>query len=79
MENMRLSHDDILIISDIFKQNMSEYDKKFASVEKLLRKLTKEKVLDDTWMSYDELAKNIVELSGDEYYRDFNITRTNGH
>ena len=28
-------------------------------------------------MTYDELAKNIVKLTGDEFYtRDFNIVRT---
>ena len=72
---MGLTYEDITIISDIVKKNMSEYDKKFSNVEKLIKGLTKKKVIDDSWMSYDELSKNIVELSGDEYYRDFNITR----
>lgn len=72
---MRLSNDDIIVISDIFKESMSEYDKKFENVEKLLKRLTKKKLVDDSWMSYDELSKNIIELSGDEYYRDFNISR----
>lgn len=75
---MRLTYEDITIISDIVKKNMSEYDKRFTNVEKLIKGLTKKKVIDDSWMSYDELSKNIVELSGDEYYRDFNITRMNG-
>jgi len=75
---MRLTYEDITIISDIVKKNMSEYNKRFTNVEKLIKELTKKKVIDDSWMSYDELSKNIVELSGDEYYRDFNITRMNG-
>ena len=37
----------------------------------------KKKRIDDSWMSYDELSKNIIALSGDEYYRDFNIVRMN--
>ena len=52
---------------------MSEYNKRFTNVEKLIKKLGKKRKIDDSWMSYDELSKNIVELSGDEYYRDFNI------
>jgi len=75
---MKLTYEDITIISDIVKKNMSEYNKRFTNVEKLIKELTKKKVIDDSWMSYDELSKNIVELSGDEYYRDFNITRMNG-
>ena len=78
MENMRLTYEDITIISDIIKKSMSEYDKRFTNVEKLIKKLTKRRKVDDSWMSYDELSKNIVELSGDEYYRDFNISRMNG-
>ena len=72
---MRLTYEDITIISDIVKKNMSEYNKRFTNVEKLIKGLTKKKVIDDSWMSYDELSKNIVELSGDEFYRDFNISR----
>lgn len=75
---MRLTYEDITIISDIIKKSMSEYDKRFTNVEKLIKKLTKRRKVDDSWMSYDELSKNIVELSGDEYYRDFNISRMNG-
>ena len=78
MKNMRLSNDDIIVISDIFKKSMSEYDKKFENVEKLLKRLTKKRLVDDSWMSYDELSKNIIELSGDEYYKDFNISRMSG-
>lgn len=74
---MRLTYEDITIISDIVKKNMSEYSRRFTNVEKLIKGLTKKKVIDDSWMSYDELSKNIIELSGDEYYRDFNITRMN--
>jgi len=75
---MRLTYEDITIISDIVKKNMSEYDKRFTNVEKLIKKLTKKRNIDDSWMSYEELSKNIVELSGEEYYRDFNISRING-
>ena len=75
---MRLTYEDITIISDIIKRSMSEYDKRFTNVEKLIKKLTKRRKVDDSWMSYDELSKNIVELSGEEYYRDFNISRMNG-
>ena len=75
---MRLTYEDITIISDIVKKNMSEYDKRFTNVEKLIKKLTKKRKIDDSWMSYEELSKNIVELSGEEYYRDFNISRMNG-
>jgi len=74
---MRLTYEDITVISDIVKKNMSEYDKRFTNVEKLIKKLGKKRTIDDSWMSYDELSKNIVELSGDEYYRDFNISRMN--
>ncbi len=74
---MRLSYEDITIISDIIRQNMSEYEKRFTDVERLIKRLAKKKINDDSWMSYDELAKNIVELSGGEIYRDFNITRMN--
>ena len=72
---MTLSNEDITIISDIVRQNMSEYNKKFSNVEKLIKRLANKKKVDDSWMSYDELAKNIIILSGDEYYRDFNIVR----
>ncbi len=72
---MRLSYQDITIISDIIKQNMSEYDKRFTNVENLIKKISKKRTIDDSWMSYDELSKNIIALSGDEYYRDFNIVR----
>lgn len=75
---MRLSNDDIIVISDIFEKGMSEYNKRFENVEKLLKRLAKKKLVDDSWMSYDELSKNIIELSGDEYYRDFNISRMGG-
>ena len=75
---MRLTYEDITIISDIVKKNMSEYDKRFTNVEKKKKKLTKKRKIDDSWMSYEELSKNIVELSGEEYYRDFNISRING-
>lgn len=75
MKNMRLSHEDITIISDIVRQNMSEYDRRFTNVEKLIKRIAGKRKVDDSWMSYDELAKNIIILSGDEYYRDFNIVR----
>ncbi len=35
---MRLSYEDITIISDIIKQNMWEYDKRFTNVENLIKK-----------------------------------------
>ena len=44
---MRLTYEDITIISDIVKKNMSEYDKRFTNVEKLIKKLTKRRKLPD--------------------------------
>jgi len=72
---MTLSNDDFVMISTLLSSEMGKYNKKLVYLEKTLKKILKRKKVDDSWMSYDELAKNIVVLSGDEYYRDFNIVR----
>lgn len=72
---MTLSQEDITIISTILSTQLSSYDRKLRNVEKLLKKMNSKRIVDDSWMSYDELSKNIVELCGDEYNRDFNIIR----
>lgn len=74
---MKLSKSDLLVISSIFNANLAMYDKRFRNIEKILSKLSKEKPAKLKEMTYDELAKNIVKLTGDEFYtRDFNIVRT---
>lgn len=74
---MKLSKSDLLVISSIFNANLAMYDKRFRKIEKILSKLSKEKSVKCDEMTYDELAKNIVKLTGDEFYtRDFNIVRT---
>lgn len=74
---MKLSKSDLLVISSIFNANLAMYDKRFRNIEKILSKLSKEKPAKSEEMTYDELAKNIVKLTGDEFYtRDFNIVRT---
>lgn len=74
---MKLSKSDLLVISSIFNANLAMYDKRFRNIEKILSKLSKEKPAKMEEMTYDELAKNIVKLTGDEFYtRDFNIVRT---
>lgn len=74
---MKLSKSDLLVISSIFNANLAMYDKRFRKIEKILSKLSKEKSVKYDEMTYDELAKNIVKLTGDEFYtRDFNIVRT---
>ncbi len=70
---MILSKEDLMIISNLLSTKLETYDKRFLKMEKKLLKLSKKKQTDN--MTYDEMAKNIVALSGDEYYRDFNIVR----
>ena len=72
---MRLSNEDYLMISQIVNTEIYHLNEKLSKFENILKKSLKKKRIDDSWMSYDELAKNIVALSGDEYYRDFNIVR----
>jgi hypothetical protein len=41
----------------------------------MLKRISNSTELDMADMTYDELAKNIVKLTGEEFYtRDFNIT-----
>lgn len=72
---MRLSNEDYVMISQIVNTEIYHLNEKLSKFENILKKSLKKKRIDDSWMSYDELAKNIVALSGDEYYRDFNIVR----
>ncbi len=74
---MTLSKSDLLVISSIFNANLAVYDKRFQKMEKILEKISHEKHFKQTKnMTYDELAKNIIEITGEEFYtRDFNITR----
>lgn len=72
---MTLSNEDFVMISTLLSSEMDKYNKKLVYLEKALKKALRSKKVDDSWMSYDELAKNIIVLSGDEYYRDFNISR----
>ena len=73
---MTLSKEDFVMISTLLACEFEKYEKQIKNLEKIVKKSVKKKV-DDSWMSYEELSKNIVELSGDEYNRDFNITRMN--
>jgi len=72
---MRLSNEDYLMISRIVNTEIYHLNEKLSKFENILKKSLKKKRIDDSWMSYDELSKNIIALSGDEYYRDFNIVR----
>lgn len=72
---MRLSNEDYLMISQIINTQINHLNEKLSKFENILKKSLKKKRIDDSWMSYDELSKNIIALSGDEYYRDFNIVR----
>lgn len=74
---MRLSNEDYLMISQIVNTEIYHLNEKLSKFENILKKSLKKKSIDDSWMSYDELSKNIIALSGDEYYRDFNIVRMN--
>ena len=74
---MRLSNEDYLMISQIVNTEIYHLNEKVSKFENILKKSLKKKRIDDSWMSYDELSKNIIALSGDEYYRDFNIVRMN--
>jgi|GEM_PF-1303799 enoyl reductase-like protein len=72
---MKLSETDFLVISSIVNASLAEYDKRFRKIEKMLKRISKAPELDVGDMTYDELAKNIVKLTGEEFYtRDFNIT-----
>jgi len=72
---MRLSNEDYLMISQIVNTEIYHLNEKLSKFENILKKSLKDRKIDDSWMSYDELSRNIIALSGDEYYRDFNITR----
>ena len=72
---MRLSNEDYVMISQIVNTEIYHLNEKLSKFENILKKSLKKKRIDDSWMSYDELSKNIIALSGDEYYRDFNIVR----
>ena len=72
---MRLSNEDYLMISQIVNTEIYHLNEKLSKFENILERSLKKKKIDDSWMSYDELSKNIIALSGDEYYRDFNIVR----
>ena len=72
---MRLSNEDYVMISQIINTQINHLNEKLNKFENILKKSLKKKRIDDSWMSYDELSKNIIALSGDEYYRDFNIVR----
>ncbi|HQC39494.1 MAG TPA: hypothetical protein PK804_02470 [Candidatus Dojkabacteria bacterium] len=74
---MRLSNEDYVMISQIVNTEIYHLNEKLSKFENILKKSLKKKRIDDSWMSYDELSKNIIALSGDEYYRDFNIVRMN--
>jgi len=74
---MRLSNEDYVMISQIINTQINHLNEKLSKFENILKKSLKKKRIDDSWMSYDELSKNIIALSGDEYYRDFNIVRMN--
>ncbi len=65
------------MISQIVNTEIYHLNEKLSKFENILKKSLKKKRIDDSWMSYDELSKNIIALSGDEYYRDFNIVRMN--
>lgn len=72
---MRLSNEDYIMMTKIMNIEMERFNRKLNKLEKSMRKSFTNRKNEDCWMSYDELAKNIVALSGDEYYRDFNIVR----
>ena len=72
---MRLSNEDYVMISQIINTQINHLNEKLSKFENILKRSLKKKKIDDSWMSYDELSKNIIALSGDEYYRDFNIVR----
>jgi len=65
------------MISQIVNTEIYHLNEKLSKFENILKKSLKKKRIDDSWMSYDELSKNIIALSGEEYYRDFNIVRMN--
>lgn len=70
---MKLTQGDFLVISNIFNANLSDYEKRFEHIEKMLNEISKGRKMSNDCMTYDEMTKNIVKLSGDEYNRDFHI------
>ena len=70
---MELSQKDYFIIASIIKTELSNYDKKFASMQKevnLLKKGRSDKAC-DTRLTYDQMIHEIQETPDDG--RDFNI------
>ena len=53
---MRLSNEDYLMISQIVNTEIYHLNEKLSKFENILKKF-KEKRIDDSWMSYDELSK----------------------
>lgn len=75
---MTLSKEDFAMISTLLACEFKRYDRQIKNLEKIVKEYTKNKKrVDDSWMSYEELSKNIVALAGDEFNRDFNIVRMN--
>ncbi len=77
-KNMTLSKEDFAMISTLLACEFKKYDMQIKNLEKIVKQYVKgKKGVDDSWMSYQELAENIVALSGEEINRDFNIVRMN--
>ena len=77
-KNMTLSKEDFAMISTLLACELERYDRQIKNLEKIVKRYVKgKKRVDDSWMSYQELAENIVALSGEEINRDFNIVRMN--
>ncbi len=77
-KNMRLSKEDFAMISTLLACEFKRYDMQIKSLEKIVKQYVKKnRRVDDSWMSYEELSKNIIALTGDEFNRDFNIVRIN--
>lgn len=78
MKNMTLSKEDFAMISTLLTCEFKRYDRQIKSLEKIVKQYVKNnRRVDDSWMSYEELSKNIIALTGDEFNRDFNIVRVN--
>ena len=60
---MRLSNEDYVMISQIINTQINHLNEKLSKFENILKKSLKKKRIDDSWMSYDELSKNITALS----------------
>lgn len=76
MKNMTLSKEDFAMISTLLACEFKRYDMQIKSLEKIVKQYVKNnRRVDDSWMSYEELSKNIIALTGDEFNRDFNIVR----